>query len=489
MLSKSKIIAFRQCPKRLWLSVNRPELAADAAGAQTAFATGHSVGAVAQKLYGPGELMFDGDKPDFSGAIARSCEASKRSAGTLFEAAYRADDTLVLADVVRLTPAGAEVIEVKSSSSLKDYHVEDAATQAHVMRRSGVAIRSVRIAHINTGFVYPGEERYDGLLTEVDITSAVDELAGEVPQWIGAAKMVLSGAEPDVQPGRQCTKPFECPFYDHCNKADATEYPIEKVPGLGARKVRALREAGIREARDIPAEMRDTLNVERAYQAVVTGAAQINHAAAQILRDLPYPRFFLDFETIAFAVPIWAGTCPHQALPFQWSIHVEAAPGKLEHYGFLDLSGDCPARASMVALIDRLSTPGPVLVYTGYEKGVLTQMGALFPDLAGALTAIVDRLVDLHPIARAAYYHRDMQGSWSIKTVLPTIEGAPSYDALNEVHNGLQAQAAYLEAIHPQTSVERRGEIHQHLTEYCRLDTLAMVALADRLRGSSESEV
>ena len=135
----------------------------------------------------------------------------------------------------------------------------------------------------------------------------------------------------------------------------------------------------------------------------------------------------------------------------------------------------------MTALIEQLATPGPVLVYTSYEKSVLTEMSRLFPDLSDRLMAIVARLVDLHPIARAAYYHRDMQGSWSIKAILPTIPGAPRYEALAGVHNGLQAQSAYLEAIHTQTSVDRRTEIHANLTDYCRLDTLAMVALVERL--------
>ncbi len=481
MLSKSKVIAFRQCPKRLWLSRYKPELANSSDRSVAAFAVGNTIGSIARTLYGPGELIFDDTAPDFPGAISRTQAISTSSAATLFEAAYRADDTLVLADVVRLSSAGAEVIEVKSATSVKDYYIEDAATQAHVMRRSGVPVRSVRIAHVNSGFVYPGGEQYEGLLKEADITHDVAELAASVPQWIDEAKKVLAGTEPDIQPGRQCTKPFDCPFFDHCNKPDATEYPVERLPGIGARKAQLLREAGIQEARDIPPEMIDSPNLERAYQAVITGAAQINHAETQVLRDLPYPRFFLDFETISFAVPIWQGTRPYQAIPFQWSVHVESATGQLEHHGFLDLTGECPARACMIALIEQLSAPGPVLVYTGYEKNVLTQMSHLFPDLSDRLMAIVARLVDLHPIAKAAYYHRDMQGSWSIKAVLPTIEGAPRYESLEEVHNGLQAQSAYLEAIHPQTSANRRNAIHANLTEYCRLDTLAMIVLAERL--------
>lgn len=481
MLSKSKVIAFRQCPKRLWLSKHRPELALSSSASEATFAAGHVIGEIARKLYGPGELLFDDAKPDLSGAITRTLEASKAGADTLFEAAYRADDTLVLADVVQIASDGADVIEVKSSASVKDYHVEDAATQTYVMRRNGLQVRSVRIAYVNTAFVYPGGERYDGLLTEADITDDVTALSDEVPQWISAAKSVLAGPEPEIQPGRQCTKPFECPFYDHCNEPDTTAYPVENLPGLGARKIRALHDAGIRDARNIPPKMIDTPSLERVYQAVVTGVEQINHAETQVLKALPYPRHYLDFETISFAVPIWAGTRPYQALPFQWSVHVERAPGELQHSGFLDLSGTNPAKACMLALIEQLAPPGPVLVFTSYERTVLKEMSRLFPDLADQLQAIIARLVDLHPIAKAGYYHRDMQGSWSIKKILPTIPGAPSYDALPGAQNGTQAQADYLEAIRPQTSENRRNEIHASLTDYCRLDTLAMVVLAEHL--------
>ncbi len=43
-LSKSRIIAWRQCPKRLWLEVNRPELVAYPPATQRRFDMGHQVG-------------------------------------------------------------------------------------------------------------------------------------------------------------------------------------------------------------------------------------------------------------------------------------------------------------------------------------------------------------------------------------------------------------------------------------------------------------
>ncbi len=483
MLSKSKIIAYRQCPKRLWFSKHRPDLASSSSDADAAFRTGHEVGAIAQTLYGPGELIYDPSiDANFSPAIVRTAARSAATSGVLFEAAFRADDTLVLADVVRLSEAGASVIEVKSSVSVKDYQVEDAAVQAHIMRRAGMRIEKMQIAHINSQFIYPGGARHDGLLHEEDITDQVNALAESVSSWIRGAKTALLGPEPDIAPGRQCNKPFECPFHAHCNPPKGG-YPVEDTPGLSATMVKTLRASGIDDARDIPTAMMDSADLQRFHRAIVTAEPQVNSEAIRPLRDLSYPRYYFDFETISLAVPIWPGTRPYQAIPFQWSLHVETAPGALAHHSFLDLSGQCPARDCMEKLIDAAGTHGPIIVYTSYERTILNSMARMFPDLASPLTTLVERLFDLHPLAKAGYYHRDMHGSWSIKAVLPTIAPELRYDALDGVKNGTQAQSAYLEAINVETTTARREKLRAELLTYCELDTLAMVAVASFLES------
>ena len=51
-LSKSKILAYRQCPKRLWLEIHRPELRDDSVS-ETVFQIGNQVGDIARRLYDP----------------------------------------------------------------------------------------------------------------------------------------------------------------------------------------------------------------------------------------------------------------------------------------------------------------------------------------------------------------------------------------------------------------------------------------------------
>ena len=196
-----------------------------------------------------------------------------------------------------------------------------------------------------------------------------------------------------------------------------------------------------------------------------------------------FPRTWLDFETIAFAVPRWIGTRPYQQVPFQFSAHVEAADGTIEHHEFLSLDGTDPRRPCAEALVKAVPINGTVIGYNAsFEKSRIRELADAFPDLAADLHAIAERVVDLLPVTRANWYHRDQRGSWSIKAVLPTVAAEMDYTGL-EVKDGSSAQEAYIEAIDPRTDVTRRAALDAALRAYCRRDTEAMIALARRLCG------
>ena len=99
--------------------------------------------------------------------------------------------------------------------------------------------------------------------------------------------------------------------------------------------------------------------------------------------------------------------------------------------------------------------------------------------------SLAARLVDLLPVVRRHYYHRDMRGSWSIKAVLPTLSDI-GYDSLVDVKSGLDAQAGYAEAIGPACPAERAEVLGEALLAYCRQDTEAMMIVLDALSLSAE---
>jgi hypothetical protein len=251
------------------------------------------------------------------------------------------------------------------------------------------------------------------------------------------------------------------------------------VQGLGGNK----KQLGIwimdgyRDIRDVPATAISSEKQLRIHRVTALQAPELLPGAREFVDALAYPRFYLDFETVGPAIPIWPGTRPYQTLPFQWSCHIERAPGLMEHLEFLDLSGDPPMRALSTRLIEALEAEGPVLMYTSYERTVIQGLAQMFPDLAESLQAIDARLVDLFPVTRDNFYHPDMLGSWSIKAVLPVIAPEMDYALLEGINEGTAASQAYLEAVAPQTTAERKDEIRRNLLRYCKHDTEAMVRL------------
>ena len=483
-LSKSKLMSFLQCPRRLYLEVHRPELAEESADSQARMAAGIEVGEVARTLRPGGVLV--GQDGNLAAALEHTHALLARAARTpLFEATFQHDAVLVRADLLTPNKKRWDLIEVKAAVDVKDHYYPDVAIQAFVLQGAGVALERVVLQHINREFVYPGGGCYhevkkngavNSLFTESEVTQDVAPLLKEdVPQWIRAARQTLRGDLPPMTD--HCDDPVECPFQGYCHK-DAPEYPISCLPYIGKKRIAALQLEGYQDIRDIPPGVLEKRQ-EWVRRVTVSGKPELRKGARASLTALSYPRYYLDFETIQFAVPIWKGTRPYQQIPFQWSCHSESRDGRTQHQAFLDLSGEDPRRAFAQALLEVLRTRGPIMVYSvGFEGRVVRELAQHCPDLADDLLAIIPRFVDLLPIAREHYYHPLMAGSWSIKAVLPTIAPDLDYATLDEVQDGGQAQQAYLEAIAHDTTPERKKALKKALLAYCGRDTEGLVLLA-----------
>lgn len=480
-LSKSRIISAWQCPRKLHLEKHYPELGRVSAQVESLFATGHQVGAISQRLYGSADSVEIPFNRNVSQMVRQTRGLIDGGADfPIFEATFQYDGVLVRVDVLIPEDGGWRAIEVKASTSVKDYHVLDCAIQDWVMRGAGVPVTSIWLAHIDNQFVYGGDGDYDGLLVEEELTDDVQAVEPTVEVLIAKAREAVAGTVPKVQVGSQCNKPYECQFMNYCWPTDA-EYPIM---GLGGSKARLGNyvSLGYTDIRDVEAGSITAETQLRIHRVTRSGEPEILSGARRTLQALPYPRYYLDFETIGPAVPCWPGTRPYAAIPVQWSCHIDdgACSGcceNMRHEEFLDLSGEPPMRALAERMIEYLGDSGPVIMYTNYEERVIENLIHLFPDLGKPLRQIIDRLFDLHPVVKANYYHPKMLGSWSIKAVLPTIAPDMDYANLDGINEGTGASDGFIEAINPQTSAERKAELKEQLLRYCRFDTEAMAAI------------
>ncbi|MBB4615780.1 DUF2779 domain-containing protein [Novosphingobium taihuense] len=484
-LSKSRITSFEQCPRKLWLTVHRPDLAELDAGAQARFTTGHQVGEAACRLY-PHGVMIEAE-PNLAAAVTATSELLNNGfRGPIFEATFQHDGVLIRADL--LLPHGRKgwrMAEVKSSTRVKGYHIGDIATQVWVVEANGLNLTSAAIAHIDNSFVLTNPGDYEGLFTHSEMLPSARSIAQGRPEVVKAARAVLAGPEPVREPGDHCSSPFDCEFVAHCSRhlPPPPQWPVTVLPNGGgkawlAKGIDNLLDLKAGDLRPLQARIVDATRNDRAFHDAV--------GARKAMADWPRPHAFLDFETIAPALPLWIGTRPYQQIPFQFSLHIEEREGgPIAHSEFLKADGRDPRQACAEALVASLPGTGAIIAYNAsFERSVLKDLAAAVPTHAEALLDMAKRTVDLLPIARAHWYHRDQRGSWSIKAVLPTIAHGLGYSEL-EVKDGGEAQEAFLEAIRADCAAERRWALAEGLRAYCERDTWAMVVLKQKLEGAT----
>jgi len=272
-----------------------------------------------------------------------------------------------------------------------------------------------------------------------------------------------------------------CPYSAHCSR-DLTfpEYPVDELPSLRKKKRAVLARLSVERIEDIPTDFALSEMQKRVWTSVATGEAFVSPDLSAALEDVKYPIHHLDFETFMPALPRYVGTRPYQALPFQWSNHIEAASGQIQHDEYLCPEDIDPREAFATMLLDTLGSEGTICIYSGYEVTVIRSLAKALPHLALRLLTLEARIWDLCGVIKRNFYHPQFHGSFSLKQVLPVLVPSMSYATL-AVGDGEAASLAYVESIMT-SDPQRRQELQAGLLAYCGQDTMAMVELRRALR-------
>ena len=477
-LSKTSIIAGLQCAKKLYLKVHHPELSTPTVSPM--MITGEVVEQHARLEFPSAvSIQYHGNSDPFQQTMKLMAE---ESVNAIFQAALRYDDVEVYLDVLQRQGNTWNLVEIKAASGVKDHHIDDVTIQAWTALKSGLSIKSFNLMHINAGFVYQGDHDYSNLFVVEDVTDKVKAHLSFIDGYIDQARQIVTGTQPDIHVGSHCNNPHPCEFKSFCEAHDA-KFPVSLLPN-GYKVAREMIAQGIYDLRDVPVEALKSETHLRVRNITVHGEPELDTQVAYILSELGYPRYFLDFECIQFAIPVWLNTRPYQQIPFQFSCHVQHEDGDLVHEEFLDVTGLDPRRQFAEALVAICGKIGPVVVYNqSFEKRIIKDLAEQFEDLSEALQAINARIFDLLPLVKNHYYHPDMKGSWSIKKVLPCLVPELSYETVGDVQDGTQAQQAYLQIYDAKLDSREQERLIQDMKAYCALDTLAMVKIMERLRG------
>ncbi|MCQ2481508.1 MAG: DUF2779 domain-containing protein [Clostridia bacterium] len=491
-LSKSRYCSGVQCPKMLWLKKNKPEEFDDSVMNTSILQAGDEIGDLAMGLFGEfTEIPFN--KEDL-GKMAEDTK-TEMAKGTLniAEATFIYENLFCSVDILRnLGGNKVELYEVKSSTGLKDIYCHDIAFQYHILTSLGYTVTKSCLVHVNNKYVRYGELDIHQFFEIEDLTDKIEKMQCDIKHRIKSIQDYMEQTEEPVEKiGMHCTDPYDCGFFGYCTK-DLPKPNIFNVRGVNAKKKFSCYYDGLITYEDLLEAdiLSKNQNMQLDYILNNLPPAIDKNSISDFLQGITYPLYFLDFETFQPAIPLYDGTTPFTQIVFQYSLHyIEHEGGELHHKEFLAYPGDDPRRA----LAEQLCKDIPLDVCTtaynmSFEKGRIAELANLYPDLRDHLMNIHSNIVDLMvPFQKKWYYCKAMDGSYSIKYVLPALcpdDPSLDYHNLEGVHNGAEASATF--TLMAKMSPDELEESRKNLLKYCCLDTYAMVKVWEKLREICE---
>lgn len=489
-LSKSVFMEADTCPKKGWLTRNHPELGEISKSTESLLDAGHEIGDAAKSLFG--KYVEVKNEEDKSLMIIETQKLIKEGHKVIAEAAFSYNGCYCQADLFCVNPDGSvKFYEVKGSTKVKPYHIDDMSFQYYVINGLGYNISGAYNIHVNSSYVRNGKLDLHQLFTIEDLTSKILKKLPLMESSIKAAKEAVSSVkEPEAVIGCQCRDPHECQYFGYCTK-HLPKDNVFTVAGLSFKNMLELYNNGIITYGDILSR-KPKMN-DKKYKQIVATATEAKPSInrdeiRKFLDDLTMPLYFLDFETFQQVIPQWDDVKPYSQIVFQYSLHyLKRKGGKLWHKECLAPAGIDPRYYVAKQLCEDIPMDVTVLAYNAsFEKTVIKGLAELYPEFFTHLMNIRDNIKDLMiPFSNQWYYDRAFNGSYSIKVVLPTLypdDPSLNYHNLEEdVQNGSMAMATYaaLATIDDKEEVER---LRNCLLRYCELDTFAMVKIWEFLK-------
>lgn len=446
-LSKSKYCRAKQCNKMFWLDKNKPEVAEDVVN-DYILETGNKVGEVAKGLFGEHiDIQFGGGLEQM---IQDTLENLKNVPNVITEASFQYNNNFCSVDILKNDIDGLEIYEVKSSTELKEEHLDDVAYQLYVLLSLGYKVKKVSVVHLNNEYVRRGELELDKLFVIQDVTSMAYSDQKKVKLKVDEIHEYMQNdieQEQDISPN--CFKPYKCVYWKYCTK-HLPEKNVFSISRMRIDKKFELYNRGKYRYEDLVKQMlSDRYHQQVEVELYDKGPVINEKEIRQFMKTLTYPLYFLDFETFQQAIPEYDGVTPYMQIPFQYSLHyIEKEGGELKHKEFLAEAGIDPRRSFAESLVENVPDNVCVLAYNmGFEKGRIKDLAYEYADLYNHLMCIYNNIRDLMiPFSSRAYYTKEMEGSYSIKYVLPALfpnDPSLDYHNLPVVHNGSEASAQF----------------------------------------------
>lgn len=477
-ITKQSFLESRKCVTRGWY--NR----ALADGEQLSEADtfwvdqGVEIGRIARQVFAGGVLV---EGAGLSDAVRKTQQLmDDPEVCVLFEATFRVDDYTAKADILVRNGNGWKVIEVKSSlhdPKVPDDLADDLAYTVMVASRCGINVNVASLWRISRDFRQGMNA--EELFRETDATALIQQrLPDFSSRWNEIREATFRSERPAPVLGQDCA---DCPYFaTHC-LGRGVDHAVWEIRRRTADQNETIRRLGILDLRAIPDDFPLNDQQCRVVACAKTGKPYIGSGLAAALGAVAFPVYYLDFETVMTALPLYPDTAPHAQVVTQYSIHKCGSPGRVDrHVEYLaDPTRDCQ-RELAERLVEDLGTEGSIVVYSSFERQRIGELARRFPDLAEPLATITERLFDLLQVVRTHYYDPAFHGRYSIKTVLPVLVPDMTYEGM-AIGDGGAAMTKFARMALGQCSRTECEATRRDLLTYCGQDTMAMVRLHEVL--------
>ena len=504
-LSKSKYTKFCQCDKALWLKTYKPDKEKVDDATKRRFEQGNEVGDLAMGLFGDYKEAH-AEKANGSLDLATMTEQTRRwmaeGVENICEASFIYEGNYCAVDILRKTPGGWAIYEVKSSTYPEfegnpadiEKYVPDIAYQKWLLTQCGVTVTGTYLVCLNSDYVRHGGLDMKKLFVIIDMKEQVARELLSVPVNVERAMKTMELAEePATELGMQCHKPYPCAFWQYCSRHLPHPSVFDVYGGSGRGFTFEKKLKCYHEGNTTFDSLRGMSLGKIQDMQVACALGQCEHLNRDEIRtflaELKYPLYFLDFESMQDAVPQYDDTKPYSQLCFQYSLHIKKSPdAPYEHREYLAPSNGRDPRPELAEQLCRDIPMGVcTLVYNKtFECSRIKEMAAIYPDLADHLLDIEANIKDLLvPFRKGYYYVPAMGGSFSIKSVLPALfpnEPSLNYHNLDKrVQNGGDAMTVFPKIKDMPTA--EAAATRDALLRYCKLDTWAMVKVWEQLNA------
>ena len=385
--------------------------------------------------------------------------------------------------VIENTKTGEiDLYEIKSSASVKEKHEWDASFQ-RVVCKASKKVNKVFILIVDNKYRLEGELDISKLFSLNEITDKA-EMAEEI--ILERREKALAVTKQKNSEGLEaCDNPRDCPCVEVCH-SDFGDDSIHLISGIRKKQKEELKELGVRLIKDIPSDLELPAGIRFIVDLINNQHVHVDKERLSLeMGRLVFPLYFLDYETINYAVPRHEGYKVFQHVVFQYSLHVlEDKNGEMKHYEHISTNTQEPLKGLLEQLKSDIGDVGSVIVWhKSFEKGRNKEMAEAHPEFKKFLEKVNDRVYDLKEIVSKKYYsHYKFKGSSSIKNILPILAPKLNHKDL-EISDGSMAMIQYMEMIDESRTEKEKAIIKNNLLEYCKLDTYAMYLVWKHLMG------